>query len=136
MFSMRESVDFEFILCKICQILHEKKATNILALFVGHCSSVTNYLVIAEGFVERHVQSLAEGVMQNIRERMGIFPHHVEGKMYGEWILLDYLQIIVHLFIPTFREKFRLEEIWWKGKVIKWGAHRLQEKNQYRDFNV
>ncbi len=107
------------IIQKICQAIYDKKGFNILALNVADISTITDCLVIAEGNVDRHVVAIANSVVKEIEEELGIRPHHMEGVDSGDWVLVDYIDVIVHIFMPGAREKFRLEELWSKGKPIE-----------------
>lgn len=103
---------------KASQIIYDKKGLNILALDVGCFSSITDYLIIAEGNVERHVMAIAHEIVKELRDQCDVKPYHVEGLSMGEWILLDYSDFIIHLFMPGMREKFQLESLWSEGKVL------------------
>lgn len=99
------------------QLLFDKKAANIIALDVRGISSVTDYLLIADGCVERHVAALGRA----IREQMLAFgskPLHVEGEGNGDWLVLDYGEIVFHLFIPSLRVRYALEQVWKEGSVV------------------
>jgi ribosome-associated protein len=111
-------IDSLDILRKISQAAAEKKGVGLLVLEVGHFSTVTDYLVIVEGNVDRHVLALAHEIVKEVRDAFGIRPHHVEGLSAGEWVLIDYGDIIVHIFMPGMREKFCLESLWSMGKVV------------------
>lgn len=102
----------------IGQVLFDKKGFNILALDVRGLSTITDYYLIVEGSVDRHVVALAEAVMQSLKDE-GITPLHLEGKAEGEWVVVDYMQCVVHLFTPQMREKYRLEELWQAAKVVE-----------------
>lgn len=102
---------------KISQIIFDKKGFNILTLDVRECSSLTEYFVIAEGNVEKHVQALANHIIDALRE-CGKKPLHIEGQKEGSWIVLDFSDMIIHLFIPDFREKYALEQLWQKALVV------------------
>ena len=101
----------------ISQVIFDKKGFNILALDVRGISSMTDFFIIAEGSVDRHVKALSNEVVDKMKE-FGERPIHVEGEKEGEWIVLDYLNIVVHLFIPSFREKYHLEELWKDAGVV------------------
>lgn len=105
------------LLNTIAQVIHDKKGINILALDVRGLSSITDYLVIAEGLVDRHVSAIALAVSQKLAE-MGIAQLHEEGVQSGDWAVLDYGQVMVHLFKPGFREKYSLERLWEKSKLV------------------
>ncbi len=110
--------DPQDLLNVIAQVIFDKKGFNILALDVRGISSLTDFLVIAEGNVDRHLQAMAHLIIDALK-KMGISPYIVEGMEGGEWIVLDYLNVIVHLFLPVFREKYRLEQLWKKGKIVE-----------------
>lgn len=106
------------IVSYLSQIIYDKKGINILVLDVREFSNVTDFLIIAEGNVERHVAAIANEIIRSMREDLGVRPHHVEGLHVGEWILLDYANILIHLFKPGMREKYQLEQLWSKGKIV------------------
>jgi ribosome-associated protein len=108
--------DFKMLTC-ICQSLFDKKGFNILALDLRHLGLLTDYFVIAEGSVEKHVQALSHAVCEEMLE-CGEKPYHVEGKTVGEWIVIDYSTIMIHLFIPEMREKYELEHLWHEAKIV------------------
>ncbi len=111
-------MDSKDLIQKISQVINDKKGLNVLALSVGHFSTVTDFLIIAEGNVERHVMAIAQAIVSEIRDECGIRPHHVEGLHSGDWILIDYCDVLVHLFMPGMREKFQLEQLWSGGKTV------------------
>jgi len=101
----------------IGQTLLDKKGYNILALDVRDVSTLTDYFVIAEGNVDKHVTALAKEVVKRLKEEDEL-PSHIEGLDQGDWIVIDYLEVVVHVFKPGLREKYRLEELWREGKII------------------
>src|SRR3990167_2361012 len=105
------------ILNTIAQTIYDKKGMNILALNVKGVSSLTDYVLVAEGNVDRHVIAIANSVMDVMRKE-GERPFMVEGMETGDWVVLDYLEYMVHLFMPGLREKYRLEELFRDGKII------------------
>lgn len=106
------------ILDAIAQTIYDKKGRNILALDVRGLSPITDFLVIAEGHVDRHVVGLAQAVEGCLRER-GLTPVHVEGREAGDWIVLDYHEIMVHLFMPGLRDKYQLEQLWPQATLLE-----------------
>ncbi len=101
----------------IAQTLYNKKGFNLLALDVRGMSTLTDYFLIAEGNVDKHVSSLAQSVIEALK-KINEIPIHVEGLSQGDWIGIDYLDIVVHLFMPAMRDKYRLEELWHMGKIV------------------
>lgn len=99
------------------QTVFDKKGFNILALDVRGISSITDYFLIAEGSVDRHVISLSREIREAMRQE-GEKPFHVEGENTGDWLVMDYGNIVIHLFQPEVRSKYALEELWHNAKVI------------------
>ena len=105
------------MLNQIAQIIYDKKGFNILALDVKGISTITDILLIAEGNVDRHVISIAKNIEENLG-KMGIRPAKTEGLESGDWVVLDYLDMVIHLFMPGLREKYALEKLWNEGKIV------------------
>jgi ribosome-associated protein len=105
------------ILNAIAQTIFDKKGVNILVLDVREISTMTDYFLIAEGTVDRHVKALCLSIQERL-EDLGMPPYHLEGDKEGDWIVMDYGEIVVHLLIPEMREKYALEELWKKAKIV------------------
>lgn len=101
----------------IAQIIYDKKGINIFALDVREISSITDYVIIAEGNVDRHVSSIARAIIDELRDQ-GERAVHVEGLQIGDWVVIDFIGIMVHLFMPGLREKFSLEKLWEDSKIV------------------
>jgi ribosome-associated protein len=106
-----------FYLNAIAQAIFDKKGSNILALDVHEISTLTDYVIIAEGNIDKHVIAIAQGVIDHL-EKLGQTPIYVEGLKTGDWIVIDYLHIMVHLFMPGLRDKYQLEQLWREGHII------------------
>lgn len=102
---------------KLAQVVFEKKGENIIAIDVRGISSITDYILIADGNVDRHVIALAKEIEKTMRD-LGEKASQIEGVKEGDWVVLDYLQVVVHLFIPEMRQKYQLERLWPDGQVI------------------
>jgi ribosome-associated protein len=101
----------------IAQVIYDKKGFNILALDVQGLSSITDFLLIAEGNVDRHVSSIGRAVIDEL-DKNGEDPVHVEGLQTGDWAVLDFGNITVHIFSPGLRERYSLERLWNESKVV------------------
>lgn len=101
----------------IAQVIYDKKGFNILALDVRGLSSITDFLLIAEGNVDRHVSSIA-GAVENELAANGEKPVHAEGVRSGDWAVLDYGDVVVHIFGPGLRERYSLERLWSDSKIV------------------
>lgn len=102
----------------IAQTIYDKKGSNIYAVDVRGVSTLTDTFIIAEGSVGRQTRAIAEA-LEELMGKRGITPLHVEGKGEGEWIVIDFDEVVVHLMVPDFRERYALEELWPEGKIIE-----------------
>jgi ribosome-associated protein len=93
----------------------DKKALDAVVLEIGDVCSFTDYFLICTGTSSRHNQTIAEGIQETLRQD-GVRPLHVEGTTEGEWILLDYVDFVVHIFSAQAREFYDLERLWRAGK--------------------
>ncbi|MCY3974485.1 MAG: ribosome silencing factor [Simkaniaceae bacterium] len=98
-------------------LLYAKKAKNIIVLDIRGISSLTDYMLVADGRVERHVTALMHALLEETKKR-GSVPVRSEGSEYGEWIVVDYFSIIVHLFIPEMRERYGPERLWPGARIV------------------
>ncbi len=89
----------------IAQTIYDKKGTNILALDVRGISTLTDFVIIAEGSVDRHVIAIADAIIDALHEA-GFECTQKEGMHTGDWVVLDFLNIMVHLFGPGMRDKY------------------------------
>ncbi len=96
---------------KIIEILVNKKAENIKLIDIGELSVIADFFVIATGTSTTHVQSLADNLEELLSEE-GFEMHHKEGFRSGRWILLDYYDIVIHIFSKEEREFYNLERLW------------------------
>jgi ribosome-associated protein len=91
---------------------HAKKAENVTILEMDKGSpSFTDYFVIASGSNPRQIQAISDEVEQRLA-RMGLHPAHVEGYSQAEWVLLDYVDFVVHVFSDNARKYYDLERLW------------------------
>lgn len=99
----------------ISKLLYDRKAQDLLTLRVGHLTVLTDYLVIATGYNPIQVRALCEHLDEHLSAQ-GIMPRRVEGKAEGNWVVMDYANVIVHLFTPETRSYYRLERLWEDGQ--------------------
>lgn len=111
------SQDTKSQLDTVAQAIFDKKGSNILCLDVRGISSLTDYVIIAEGNVDKHVIALAQTIIDALKEK-GLRPIFTEGMQNGDWVVLDYLEFMVHLFMPGLRDKYQLEQLWKEGKIV------------------
>jgi ribosome-associated protein len=97
----------------------DKKATDVRIMDMREALGVTDYFVIASGRNERLVRRIQEAVEERLREH-GVKPARREGVRFGRWILLDYLDIVVHVFLEEDREFYDLERLWQDVPFVGW----------------
>jgi ribosome-associated protein len=93
----------------------DKKAHDLVALDISGIASFASYFLICTGDSSRQMQAIADEVEKKLKA-IGIRPSHVEGYRNSEWILMDYLDLVVHIFSKTARVYYDLERLWRDGK--------------------
>ena len=98
--------------------LQEIKGENITVLYLREIeNAVTDFFIIAEGNSNTQVNALSESVHKSVRENVGDRPWHVEGRDNAEWVLMDYVNVVVHIFQKGIREFYDLEGLWGDAEV-------------------
>lgn len=97
---------------KIANLLLDKKASDVLVLDVRGMSSYADYIVLASAESDRQVSAMAENVHVKLKEEDGLYPSGTEGKETGQWVLLDYGEVVAHLFVNEVRAFYDLEGLW------------------------
>ena len=93
----------------------DKKAQDAIVLELGELCSFTDSFVICTGTSSRHNQTIADHIEETLKKD-GVRPLHIEGYSEGEWILLDYVDFVIHIFSARAREFYDLERLWRAGK--------------------
>lgn len=96
----------------------DKKAANILLLDLHDLSMVADYFVICSGSNDRQLRAIADGIDDSLRKEHKARPHHIEGSDVGGWVLMDYGDLIIHIFAPSHRAHYNLEALWAKAPVL------------------
>jgi ribosome-associated protein len=96
---------------RLGRLVAERRAQGVLILDLRGLSGACDYFVLATGLSESHVAGLADHLDDTLREE-GIRPWHVEGRQNRKWILLDFVDVVVHLFQAETRDYYRLENLW------------------------
>lgn len=109
---MTNTIDSKQLAAHIASLLDKKKARDVKILRVTEKTVIADYFVIAGGTSSTQVKALADEVEYQIGVNDGIKPVNVEGRGTGGWILLDYENVLVHVFDPKMREFYNLEKLW------------------------
>ncbi len=98
---------------EIVKGIQEKKGLDITCLNLAKINStVCDYFVVCHGTSNTHVNAIAESIEDQVNKHIGLKPRRREGFINAEWILLDYLDVVVHVFQQQVREYYKLEDLW------------------------
>jgi ribosome-associated protein len=103
----------------IAQAADDRKAGDLVILKVTEVSYLSDYLVIATGFSRAQVRAIADAIEDKVAALYGRNPLRTEGRMEGNWVLHDYGDVIVHIFLPQEREFYNLEAFWGHAERIE-----------------
>jgi ribosome-associated protein len=97
---------------RVASIASDRKAIDIRVIDLRGIVSYTDFFVICSGNTERQAKAIQDAVYRELKDSEGLLPRRVEGEREARWILLDYLDCVVHVFTPEAREYYRLEQLW------------------------
>ncbi len=101
--------------------MQEKKAKNIVKIDLSHINeAAADYFVICHGDSDRQAKAIADSVEDAVRETMNEKPTSREGQGQNRWVLLDYVNVVVHVFQKEVRDFYEIEELWHDGKFTKY----------------
>jgi ribosome-associated protein len=113
-----EDMSIEEVLAIIRSALEDKKGEEVLIMDLEEQVDYLDYLVVCSGYTDMHNRALADAVISEL-SRYDIMAEDLQGYRRGDWILIDYGVIVVHIFLPALREFYRLEELWSGGREVK-----------------
>ncbi len=90
----------------------DRKALDIVQMDLREMISYTDYFVICTGRTDRQTKAIHDSIYTGMKSEHGLLPGRVEGLPSARWILMDYLDVVVHVFTPEVREYYRLEQLW------------------------
>lgn len=106
------------------RLLDEKKAENISVIKIDDISSLADYFVIANGRSSTHVRSLSDELEEKLK-LMGVMPMRIEGYRSDNWVLMDYGNVVVHIFTQEARDFYDLDRLWADGVKTDWQEDRF-----------
>lgn len=104
-------MDIDVLKDKVIDLLDSMKAEDVQTFNVTEMTSVTDYMIVSSGTSNRHVRSIAARVLEGMREA-GVRPLGSEGEEHGEWVLIDYGDVVLHVMQPETRDFYQLEKLW------------------------
>lgn len=102
---------------RAAELARELKGRDVVTLDLRGISSATDFFLLASGRSDVQVRAIAEHVVEELRKE-GVRPEHVEGLQGGRWVLVDYIDFVVHVFHPHARDFYQLESLW--GDAPRW----------------
>lgn len=90
----------------------DKKAIDLQVIDLRGVSSYTDFFVICSGNTDRQTKAIHDAILEGLKKDHGQLPRRVEGVGESRWILMDYFDVVVHIFVPEVREFYRLEQLW------------------------
>jgi len=112
---------------RLClEIIQERKAIDPVLMEVGRLTSFTDYFLVASGASSRQVQAISQHMARRLREE-GFRPFGIEGEQEGHWVLMDYGDVVIHIFYEPVREFYDLEGLWTEAPRVE--SHDKKSKN-------
>ena len=96
----------------IADFAADKKAIDVVELDLREVLGYTDYFVVCSGNTDRQAKAIHDGIHLGMKNEHGLLPRRVEGLSEARWILMDYLDVVVHVFTPEARDYYRLEQLW------------------------
>ncbi|HVW19385.1 MAG TPA: ribosome silencing factor [Solirubrobacteraceae bacterium] len=90
----------------------DRKAIDVVELDLRGVSGYTDFFVICSGNTDRQVKAIHDAIHEGMKREHGVLPRRVEGLTESRWVLMDYLDVVVHVFTPETRDYYRLEQLW------------------------
>jgi ribosome-associated protein len=102
----------EELLDEVVRYAEDKKAQDVVALDLRGVLGYTDYFLLCTGNTTRQTKAIHDGILEGLKREHETLPRRVEGAGKADWILMDYLDVVVHVFTPETREFYRLEQLW------------------------
>ena len=106
----------------IAELAADRKAVDIVQLDLRGMIGYADYFVICTGRSDRQTKAIHDAIHQGMKSEHSLLPSRVEGLTEARWILIDYLDVVVHIFTPETREYYRLEQLWGEAPSLAVGA--------------
>lgn len=108
----------EAVAAIVAELASDRKALDIVSLDLRSMAGFADYFVICTGRTDRQTRAIHDGIHYGLKTEHGLRPRQAEGVTEGRWILLDYLNVVVHIFTPETREFYRLEQLWGEAPAL------------------
>ena len=106
----------------IIEGIRDKKGKNIIQLDLSKLRDApADYFIICEGDSSTHVKAISDSIYKKVKDELGTAPTHTEGSSSATWVLMDYFNIVVHVFHPETRQFYELENLWSDAEITEFG---------------
>lgn len=112
------------LLSEVCRLAQDKKAHDLVSLDMRGVLGYTDWFVVCSGNSERQTKAIHDGILEGLKREHDMLPRRVEGLPSADWILMDYLDVVVHIFTPATRDFYRLEQLWGEAPAMRSGEAR------------
>lgn len=99
------------VLARATELAGDRKGVDMLVMDLRGISNATDFFFLVSGTSDMHARSIAEHIIEELKKE-DVRPSHVEGLRSGRWVLIDYIDFVVHVFHPAAREFYQLERLW------------------------
>jgi ribosome-associated protein len=107
----------EELVGEIARYAGDKKAAEVVELDLRGVLDYTDFFLVCSGNTGRQTKAIHDGILEGLKREHDMLPRRVEGSAQTGWILMDYLDVVVHIFTPETREFYRLEQLWGEAPV-------------------
>ncbi len=114
------------LLQDIVRLADSKKADDIVAMHVTEQTTLADYFVVMTGTSSPHIRALSEEIEKYLKDTYGLYAHHTEG-VTSNWILMDYVTVVVNIFLADAREMYALERLWGDAVHVDLSEHLIKE---------
>jgi ribosome-associated protein len=104
---------------EVVRLAESKLASDVVVLDVGDLVGYTDFLVVCTARNERQAKAIHDEVYMRLKHDRGLLPASVEGERESRWVLMDYLDCVLHIFVPELRERYRLERLWGEAEQLE-----------------
>jgi len=115
-------MEVEQLVQEIARYAADKKAIDIVELDLRGVLGYTDYFLVCSGNTGRQAKAIHDGILEGLKREHGMLPRKVEGSAHAGWILMDYLDVVAHIFTPETRAFYRLEQLWGEAPARASGA--------------
>ena len=111
----------EALVRRIARMADAKRASDVVALDMRELVGYTDFLVICTARNERQAKAIHDEVYQRLKQEERLLPANVEGEIEARWVLMDYLDCVLHVFVPELRDRYRLDVLWGEAPRLELG---------------